>query len=184
MRWVTGQRVWGSRMLGGWMIKRFVDPKAEFVYVPNDTDPATVKDGTPWHIGSTAELSTHDGHAAWYWISKKYKLAEKDPVIAKMEAMFPLTRLAYVAMNEENAVIDDALPPGAPLEAAGLATVLYGVTVATKDPGEAKQARRRWIETAASGPRRRPRCVRSWRETRTDAAAADRRPSPEFPAPP
>ncbi|TMB62068.1 MAG: chromate resistance protein [Chloroflexi bacterium] len=137
MRWVTGQRVWGSRMLGGWMIKRFVDPKAEFVYVPNDTDPATVKDGTPWHIGSTAELSTHDGHAAWYWISKKYKLAEKDPVIAKMEAMFPLTRLAYVAMNEENAVIDDALPPGAPLEAAGLATVLYGVTVATKDPGEA-----------------------------------------------
>jgi hypothetical protein len=124
-------------MFGGWMIKRFVDPKAEFAYVPNDTDPATVKDGTPWHIGKTAELSTHDGHAAWYWISKKYKLGENDPTIAKMEDMFPLTRLAYVAMNEDNAQIIDALPPGAPLEAAGLATVLYGVTVATTDPVEA-----------------------------------------------
>jgi hypothetical protein len=124
-------------MFGGWMIKRFVDPRAEFRYVPNDTDPATVTDGTPWHIGSTAELSTHDGHAAWYWISKKYRLGENDPVVAKMEEMFPLTRLVYVSLNEDDALINDAVPPGAPLEAAGLATVLYGVTASTTDPAEA-----------------------------------------------
>ena len=137
MRWVTGERVWGSRMFGGWMIKRFVDPDAEFRYVPNNTDPATVHDGTPWHIGTTAELSTHDGHAAWYWISKKWKIAENDPAVAKMEAMFPLTRVVYVSLNEHDAVIDDAIPPDAPLEAAGLATVLYGVTASTTDPAEA-----------------------------------------------
>ena len=48
MRWITRENIKVDRVACPWLIKRFVDPTAEFVFVPGDTDPATIKDGTPY----------------------------------------------------------------------------------------------------------------------------------------
>ncbi len=42
MRWVTRRNAHVDRTACPWLIQRFVDPDAEFVFVPGDTDPTTV----------------------------------------------------------------------------------------------------------------------------------------------
>jgi hypothetical protein len=42
VRWVTRRNAHVDRTACPWLIARFVDPDAEFVFVPADTDPATV----------------------------------------------------------------------------------------------------------------------------------------------
>ena len=48
MKWVTREYVHVDRVACPWLIKRFIDPDAEFVFVPRDTDPSTIKDGIPF----------------------------------------------------------------------------------------------------------------------------------------
>ena len=43
MRWVTLEDVANTRMISGWLIKRFIDPEATFAFVPKGTDPATIE---------------------------------------------------------------------------------------------------------------------------------------------
>src|SRR3954447_17077903 len=42
MRWVTRRNAHVDRTACPWLIRRFLDPEAEFVFVPADTDPATI----------------------------------------------------------------------------------------------------------------------------------------------
>ena len=59
MKWVTQARPKVDRVACPWLIKRFVDPQAEFLYVPASvTETRTkkpwkkshsVKEGMPWH---------------------------------------------------------------------------------------------------------------------------------------
>jgi hypothetical protein len=46
MKWITRERVKVDRVACPWLIKKFVDPDAEFVFLPHDTDWASVHDGT------------------------------------------------------------------------------------------------------------------------------------------
>ena len=45
MKWITREKVKVDRVACPWLIRKFVDPKAEFVFLPHDTDWASIKDG-------------------------------------------------------------------------------------------------------------------------------------------
>lgn len=58
MKWVTREKVHVDRVACPWLIKRFIDPEAEFIFVPRDTDPSTIKDGIPFDMRGV-ELGYH-----------------------------------------------------------------------------------------------------------------------------
>ena len=41
MKWITREKIKVDRVACPWLIKKFVDPDAEFVFVSHDTDWAT-----------------------------------------------------------------------------------------------------------------------------------------------
>ena len=76
MRWATRAGPHVDRTGCAWLIKRFIDPEAEFVFV---SDPDEVpEDATPFDIRS-AELSHHEGGCTFETILRRYEL--DDPVL-------------------------------------------------------------------------------------------------------
>jgi hypothetical protein len=49
MKWITREEVNVDRVACPWLIKKFIDPQAEFVFLPGDTD---------WQCCNFAEAST------------------------------------------------------------------------------------------------------------------------------
>ena len=47
MRWITRERVQIDRLAFAWLIRRFVDPQAEFSFVLRGTTASDVTDGIP-----------------------------------------------------------------------------------------------------------------------------------------
>jgi hypothetical protein len=81
MRWVTRRNAHIDRTACPWLIRRFVDPAAEFVFVPADTDPATV-DGTAFDMRGAA-LSHGQGRCTFETFLAAYDL-ESDPALVEM----------------------------------------------------------------------------------------------------
>ena len=81
MKWITRERVKVDRVACPWLIKKFVDPKAEFLFVPPDQvlDIAEREGATPFDIPD-AELGHHDGKCSFEAIVSKYAIT--DPAIA------------------------------------------------------------------------------------------------------
>jgi len=76
VRWATRPRCHVDRAASSWLIMRFIDPGAEFVFVEDPEDvPA---DATPFDMRG-AELSHHDGDCSFETILKRYDL--DDPVL-------------------------------------------------------------------------------------------------------
>jgi hypothetical protein len=76
MRWVTRAGCHIDRSACAWLIRRFVDEDAEFVFV---SDPSEVPDGaTPFDMRG-AELSHHEGDCTFETILQRYDL--NDPVL-------------------------------------------------------------------------------------------------------
>ena len=46
MRWITREKIKVDRVACPWLIRKFVDPGAEFVFLPRDTDWTKVRDVT------------------------------------------------------------------------------------------------------------------------------------------
>jgi hypothetical protein len=79
MRWVTRAGVHIDRAACAWLIRRHVDPAAEFGFV---TDPAEVPDGaTPFDMRGV-DLSHHGGDCTFETILRRYELV--DPVLWKI----------------------------------------------------------------------------------------------------
>jgi hypothetical protein len=79
MRWVTRAGVHIDRAACAWLIRRHVDPTAEFGFV---TDPAEVTEGaTPFDMRGV-DLSHHGGDCTFETILRRYELA--DPVLWKL----------------------------------------------------------------------------------------------------
>jgi hypothetical protein len=77
MRWATRAGCKVDRAACAWLIRRYVDPEAEFVFV---RDPSEVpEDATPFEIPG-ADLSHHDGECTFEVIMRRYKLV--DPALA------------------------------------------------------------------------------------------------------
>src|SRR5260370_27867070 len=85
MKWVTRERPKVDRIACPWLIKRFVDPDAEFWYVPADQvlSVAEREGATPYDIPD-AELGHHGDQCSFDAIVSKYGLAEKHPALARL----------------------------------------------------------------------------------------------------
>src|SRR6266508_3375009 len=83
MKWVTRERPMVDRIACPWLIKRFVDPEAEFLYVPADQVMATAEreGATPYDVPGV-ELGHHGAECSFDAIVKKYNLS--DPALQSL----------------------------------------------------------------------------------------------------
>jgi hypothetical protein len=77
MRWITREKVKVDRVACPWLILRFIDPNAEFVFLPHDTDWSRV-DGIVFDTPG-AELGHHGEAVSFDAILDKYQL--NDPAL-------------------------------------------------------------------------------------------------------
>lgn len=103
-----------------WLIKRFVDPKAEFIFVPLEKIRDTVRKekAIPYDVPD-AELGHHGDKCSFDAIVEKYRI--EDPGILE------LARIVRAADTDTM----EAVP-----EAAGLEAVMTGLGFASKDDHE------------------------------------------------
>src|SRR5258705_10724854 len=82
MKWVTRENVHVDRVACPWLIRKFVDPKAEFLFVPADQvmTVAEREGATPFDVKG-GELGHHGKEGSFDAIVKKYGL-RADPALA------------------------------------------------------------------------------------------------------
>ena len=83
MKWITRERPKIDRLACPWLVARFIDPRAEFLYVPKDKvlSEAQATGAIPYDIPGV-EL-THDGELCSFdAFLRKYEL--RDPALAKL----------------------------------------------------------------------------------------------------
>jgi len=83
MKWVTRARPKVDRVACPWLIKKFVDPQAEFLYVPPEQvmEVAKREDAIPFDVPNV-ELGHHGPQCSFDAIIKKYKLT--DPALQRL----------------------------------------------------------------------------------------------------
>ena len=83
MKWVTRARPKVDRVACPWLIKRFVDPQAEFLYVPTDQVMQVAKreGAIPFDVANV-ELGHNGAECSFDAIIKKYKLT--DPALQQL----------------------------------------------------------------------------------------------------
>ena len=83
MKWVTRANANVDRVACPWLIRRFVDPQAEFLFVPADQVVATVKRerAIPYDVPNV-ELGHVDGRCSFESIILKYQLT--DPALNEL----------------------------------------------------------------------------------------------------
>jgi hypothetical protein len=80
MRWVTWENIVVDRMACIWLIRRWIDLKAEFLFVPVGTKPFP-EGAEPFDIPGV-RYSHHRGHCTFHTMLREHDL--KDPVLARI----------------------------------------------------------------------------------------------------
>jgi hypothetical protein len=75
MKWITRERVKVDRVACPWLIRNFVDPDAEFVFLPHDTDWSAINDGVVYDV-PRCELGHRGEDVSFNSIVKKYNLTD------------------------------------------------------------------------------------------------------------
>src|SRR4030095_1618991 len=75
MKWITREKIKVDRVACPWLIKKFIDADAEFVFLPRDTEWARIEDGTVFDVPS-CELGHHGEDVSFNSILKKYNLTD------------------------------------------------------------------------------------------------------------
>lgn len=80
MKWVTRERVKVDRVACPWLVRKFVDPDAEFLFVPADRVAEVAdRDGAiPFDVPGV-ELGHHDGRCSFEAIVRTYRI--DDPAV-------------------------------------------------------------------------------------------------------
>jgi hypothetical protein len=75
MKWITRERVKVDRVACPWLIKKFVDPDAEFLFVPGDSvlETAEREGAIPYDVPGV-ELGHHGKECSFESIVRKYNL--------------------------------------------------------------------------------------------------------------
>lgn len=114
--WATRKNIWVDRMASAWLIRRFIDPQAKFLWLetPADCPPDALgfdfDNASFTHVATTPELVTFEVLAASFGL-------DTDPAIAKIGAI-----IHYLDIG------------GAPLaEASGIEAVLAGLRAGASD---------------------------------------------------
>jgi hypothetical protein len=82
MKWITREHVKVDRVACPWLIRRFVDPGAEFLFVPPQEvlSEARRLSATPFDVPDV-ELGHHGKECSFEAILKKYNLRQRDPAL-------------------------------------------------------------------------------------------------------
>ncbi len=77
MKWITREKVKVDRVACPWLIRKFVDPHAEFLFVPGDQVESKARElgATPYDIDG-CELGHHGEDVSFNSILKKYNLTD------------------------------------------------------------------------------------------------------------
>ncbi len=75
MKWITREKVRVDRVACPWLIRKFIDRKAEFVFLPPDTDWSKITDGIVYDVPD-CELGHHGEDVSFDSILKKYRLTD------------------------------------------------------------------------------------------------------------
>ena len=123
MKWVTRKNGNVDRVACPWLIRRFIDPEAEFIYVAADEVPGVVAatGGIPYDVKGV-ELGHVDGRCSFESIIRKYNLT--DP------ALHHLARIVHGA----DVSADINIVP----EAAGLYAIAHGFALLHQDADHEK----------------------------------------------
>ncbi len=115
MKWVTRERVGVDRMACAWLITRYIDVEAEFLFVP--AEQKLLPEGAEPFDMPGVRLSHHQGHCSFYTMLREFEL--RDPV---------LQRIARV-VDEADTVQDVMLEPAA----TGLDILCQGIRLISPD---------------------------------------------------
>ena len=115
MKWVTWEKVGVDRMACAWLITKYLDPQAEFLFVPVGHKPLP-EGAEPFDIPGV-RLSHHRGHCTFYTMLREYDLA--DPILHRIAQM----------VDEADVVQEVALEPAAP----GLDLICRGIRLISPD---------------------------------------------------
>lgn len=120
MKWVTRSHVHVDRVACPWLIKRFMDSDAEFLFVPkSQIDNVAKKEGAIAFDAPGLELGHHDGMCTFDAIIKKFDLADK--------ALLRMAKIVNAA--DTNRLSDDP-------RAAGLEAIAVGYSLRFPDDQE------------------------------------------------
>jgi hypothetical protein len=119
MKWHTRQHAHVDRTACPWLIRRSIDPDAEFVFVPGETDPATL-DGQTFDMRG-ADYS-HEGALCTFQVMLARHALTADPALVEMGRI----------------IADIDVPPrrGRRAEAAGIDALLRGLQLTVPDDHE------------------------------------------------
>ena len=73
MKWITREKIKVDRVACPWLIKKFVDRDAEFIFLPGDTDWSRIAEGIVFDVPN-CELGHHGEDVSFNSILKKYNL--------------------------------------------------------------------------------------------------------------
>jgi hypothetical protein len=81
MKWITRERVKVDRVACPWLIRKFIDPTAEFLFVPEEkvVEVAKREDATPFDVKGV-EFGHHGKECSFDALVNKYDLG-RDPAI-------------------------------------------------------------------------------------------------------
>jgi hypothetical protein len=115
MKFVTRADVGIDRIGCAWLVRRFVDPHAEFLFVPEGTK--SLPGGAEPFDMPGARLSHHGGHCSFVAVLKHFHL--KDPVLHRIGRI----------IDEADTVQDETLEP----VAVGLDLICRGIRLTSPD---------------------------------------------------
>jgi hypothetical protein len=115
MRWVTRERPKTDRIACPWLIRRFIDPDAEILYVPaHDVLDVATHDGARSFDAPGAEFTHRDGKCSFEVLIEDFELSSDAALV----------RLSGIVHAADVAEDRDSDPLGAGLEAIGAGGVL------------------------------------------------------------
>ncbi|HYT78903.1 MAG TPA: chromate resistance protein ChrB domain-containing protein [Actinomycetota bacterium] len=84
MKWVTRENANVDRVACPWLIKRFIDPDAEFVFVPKDEVlEVAEREGAHSYDAPGAEYTHRDGNCSFETLMEEFKLTD-DPALSRL----------------------------------------------------------------------------------------------------
>jgi hypothetical protein len=116
MKWVTWENVGVDRMACAWLIRRRIDPKAKFVFVPVGRTKDLPIGAEPFDIPGV-RLSHHRGHCSFHAMLREYQIDDR-----------VLERIARI-IDEADTVQEVCVEPAAP----GLDLICEGIRLISPD---------------------------------------------------
>jgi len=111
MKWITREHVKVDRVACPWLIKKFVDPQAELLFVPREQvmEVAEREGATPFDV-SGVELGHHGPHCSFEAIVDKYQIS--NPAVKLLAQIVNGADAAWETFNRPEAPGLEAIAEG------------------------------------------------------------------------